>query len=307
MSLGLNANAYIVKKGETFSKIVGVNLPGLVFGRDGNLKRILKLNPHIKNPHLIFPGVEINLGEERNVVINISPEEKEVRQVASPDIAPVPEASPTSIELNPYFVFSSLSVVDRSSGAKAELASELYTGGRFTYIQKWNYDFQSLLQLNLAYVTFEQPTTSTITLKDSNKLLTGFRIGGKYNFKKNLRGYLNADYQKELFVRSINSTTVTVDGVLVPSLGPAVEYDFLDYNNLTLGVSGRLDYKLGAKVDSYRVKNGQLYGAGIYLKETNGLQIDLSFYTRSQDSTITKQKETGVFLGVKFMVPHRSK
>ncbi len=308
VSLSLNAHAYIVKKGESFSKIIGRNLPGLVYGRNGNFDKILKLNPQIKNPHLIIPGTEINLGDAGAVVSDVSvAEEKEVRNVASPDFAPVPESSPTSFEFNPYFVFSNLSVRDRSSGAKAELASELYAGGRFSYIQGWSEEFQSYLQLNFAYVTFEQPTTSQVSLKDSNRFLTGLSLGGKYHFKKNLRGYLHADYQKELFVRSIDTTTITVDGILVPSVGSNLEYDFLNYNNLILGISGKFDYKLASKADSYRVNNGYVYGAGLYLKEIKGIQTDLSFYTRGQDSTITQQKETGVFLSVKMMVPHGNK
>lgn len=64
LSNGLNAAEviYIVKRGDTLSKISAKKLGYPVYGVKGSLHALLGANPQIKNPNLIFPNQKIKLG-----------------------------------------------------------------------------------------------------------------------------------------------------------------------------------------------------------------------------------------------------
>lgn len=65
---------YVVKKGDVLSKIIKKNYPDKkIFGRNGMLKSILQINPHIKNPNLIFINQKITLIKN---IIPVAQEEK---------------------------------------------------------------------------------------------------------------------------------------------------------------------------------------------------------------------------------------
>lgn len=137
------ASAYVVKKGDSFSKIIGVNVAGPVFGRKGNFDRILKLNPQIKIPALILPRTEVLLTYP---LTTITEEKREV--TSETETIESPPTFPVSLEFNPYYLLSSLSIYDKSSGDKATLASQLHLGSNFSYFQNGHKRFQTFLQQN---------------------------------------------------------------------------------------------------------------------------------------------------------------
>ena len=55
---------YIVMRGDTLSGIASSHYPEMrIYGTEGSLEKLLKFNPEIKNPDLIFVGQKINLSE----------------------------------------------------------------------------------------------------------------------------------------------------------------------------------------------------------------------------------------------------
>lgn len=63
---GVTASAwavtYVVRKGEVLSEIIYRDIPGRIYGKNGNLAKILQLNPEIKDPNKIVDGQKINFG-----------------------------------------------------------------------------------------------------------------------------------------------------------------------------------------------------------------------------------------------------
>jgi nucleoid-associated protein YgaU len=56
------AQTHIVQEGDVLSKIVLKKYPNpdyKIYGPSGKIKDILKLNPQLKGPHLIYPNQEI--------------------------------------------------------------------------------------------------------------------------------------------------------------------------------------------------------------------------------------------------------
>ncbi len=69
---GLTASAwaytYVVKKGDVLSRVVHELVPGQVWGKHGSIKKVIALNPHVKNPDFIFPGDKIKIEAVENIV-----------------------------------------------------------------------------------------------------------------------------------------------------------------------------------------------------------------------------------------------
>ena len=56
-------STHTVQEGENLSHIVQHRLVGNIWGRNGNLARVQKMNPHVKNPNKILPGEIIDFGD----------------------------------------------------------------------------------------------------------------------------------------------------------------------------------------------------------------------------------------------------
>lgn len=300
------ALAYVVRPGDTFSKIVGVHLPGPTFGRKGNLNRIRKLNPQVKNIDLIFPGMKINLGELASEQSPLRPAEapaEQERVLASDKTLAPPVPSPFSLEFNPYFSMLELKLKDRDSGAEATLASQSNFGSNFSYRMDWSERLQSFVKLNLGYITFEQPSSGLVTTKRANKFLSGIGLGANYKLAPKLAGSFSVDYQKELFGRSLSANSITVDSVAVPSFSGRLSYDLGQRATHRFGLYGNYQYKLATSADDYKIHAGHNYGGGFYFNQQEWIQTEIGFFRREQNMNLSLQSETGVVLGMRFMMP----
>jgi uncharacterized protein (TIGR02594 family) len=74
-----NGNNYTVKRGDTLS--------GIAKDQGVNLSSLIKANPQIKNPNLIYPGQQINIPEAKNSTGNLSG--LKVSQSAPPSDSPM--------------------------------------------------------------------------------------------------------------------------------------------------------------------------------------------------------------------------
>ena len=117
-----------------------------------------------------------------------------------------------------------------------------------------------------------------------------------------------SDYQKELFVHAVSTQSVTLDAVGVPSIGGTLAYDAVKLAPFVLGVSSLVSVKMPAKTDAYSARLGALYAATIYLKQDVGgsgqkFISELGFFTRTQDTSLTRQTQTDLILRVHYFFP----
>ena len=317
-----NAFVYVVKEHDKFSKILGKYIPGPVWGRRGSYEKFLSFNPQIKNPNLILPGDEINLpvecalAEEKLPGLTREPAQvstpvqknSEIKPELNSKLALKEEASDdlsgTELELTPFFTMSALTAKDLTTGTRTTVASNIYAGVDARYIQIWNENFKTFIRAKLSDVTFQPPSASGKTLSDGSKFLSTFGIGGTTNLSSRIGFSLYGNLEKDLFIRALSTTSVTVDSVMVPSLGAKLSYDLVKLKAFTLNVAGVYEEKFQATTDSYTVGQGALYGGIIGVRQHNPrgdmFQIDLAAFTRPQNTSATTQTETTYTLSLKF-------
>jgi hypothetical protein len=290
---------YTVQEGDTLSHhVAGVLIPGPVWGKNGSLKKILRLNPGIKDPNHLVPGDQINLGDLYSgtfVQAIRAPAEEPLTQQ---ELIPPTFKRESHLSLSPSYAMTTLSATDPSTGSTSTFASELALGINVRYFQDWTPKFQSFIGLNLGEVVFEPPTNSSIILDNRSQIMSGVSFGGNFVLSPDFQLTTTVKYQKELFARSISTSEVTVDAVSLPEFEVEASYDLVSLSPFKLGISGAGEAIFPGSIDSYSVHWGSLYGGSVYLKEKD-YQTDLGFFTRSQNSSLVHQTENDLILSVR--------
>jgi len=292
---------HVVKEGESLSVIAQALVSPPVYGEKGSLEKVLALNPWIKDPNHILPNQEIDFGD--------LVKEKDVSTAASNEIKentrkPLSEGFQRGdgLVLSPYFSNTTLSVRDTASGSTSTLNSAANFGIDAYYLQQWDEDFSTFLHFKLGSISFEPPATSTRTLTNGSKVMSGFGAGANYTCSSKLMVGFLVDYEKALFARAVSTTEKTVDAVMIPQVGGRVSYDFIKFSPFTLGASGSLDLLLPGSTDSYQIRLGAQTGAILYLKrnaisgEQMNYQVGIGASSRSQNTSITSQSQTDLTL-----------
>lgn len=330
------AYTYVVKKGNSLSKITGQLVPGPAWGKNGSLKKVLALNPQIQNPNFILPGQIINIdgilsneqvqcaGLERMpaAVDEVESPSEETSNAPAPVAAePVAPPAPADVEkapafkrravvaLIPFYTLSGITAKDNTSGITSTFASLYNAGIRAAYIQEWTPSTQSFVSLKFSQIAFEQPTDSSRSIVNSKAFLSGVALGLSTGLTSRLNLELSADYQKEVFARAVSTQSATIDAVTIPSLGAKISFDIVDLDPFVLGLSSLVLIKMSTTTDAYIVKMGTQYGAIIYLKqfvgdnEASNFQTELSFTARDQGTSLIHQIQTDLTLGLRYFFP----
>jgi LysM repeat protein len=315
LGVASSAGAYIVQKDDTLSSIAYKNISTKVYGKDGSLEAILALNPQIKDSNFIKPGQFINIGEIKNVaavviptVRNIAEDSQNYVEVNNSEMADNDTLSFKGVALwalTPFYNITNLSATDNVTGSDSVVASKYHVGINASYVQDWSKDFQTAINLKLASIAFEEPASSTNTLKDTSKFLSTIGLETNHNLSEKTHLKLGASYGKELFIRAASTTSTAIDAVNISSISSKLSYDIKDLSPLTLGVSVSYAAKMPTKVDTYKLKFGHEYGASLYLKQLTGksqnsnIQTELGYTQRKQDTSFSTQTETNITLGVR--------
>ena len=318
-SVSATAWAYVVQEGDTLSTIAYKNISKKVYGDSGSLKKIIALNPQIKNPNFIRPGEEISIGEvavpalaksgdvNRSIAAEVEvkePVEQCVSEVASEKNTLFRRVA--SILLAPYFSIISLDSKDNITHSESTVASKYSAGITASFVQNWSESFQSAMNFKVGKVDFEKPTSSNRTLSESDKLITGLGIETSHDLSEKINLKFNADYSKELSIRAASTQSDTVDAIYIPSFGTKLSYEIANLDPFLLGVSGIYKAKMPAKSEGYDVRFGNEFGASLYLKQLankvddSRIETELGFLQRLQNTSVASQQETNIILTLRY-------
>ena len=310
-----SVGAYIVKQGDSLSSIAKKEISKYVYGKNGSLGQLISLNPQIKNPNFIRTGQVINLPKVEQTSIAEIQISNPREMAAEPTNQKIVESEVVSqkappfkrgatLTLNPEYSLLILSAKDRITQSSSMVASKSYLRLKTSYEQKWSDSLQSAIYLRLAQVQFEKPTSSKNTLSDSGKFLSSIGLETTHKFTENLNILAQAEFGKELFLRANTTTSVAVDAVNIGTLGMKTNYNLAHLEPFIIGISGSYELKLPASPDGYDVKLGHQFRGSIYLNQfvdqRSKFLTELGVRYRTQDTNVTTQSETNIFLGLTF-------
>jgi hypothetical protein len=314
----LAAGVYVVQPGDVLSRIAQKTLGSPIYNqKTGTLRKILALNPQIKNPDFILPGWEIRLDGGRRLASEEAPLTAPISANASefPNYSNVPVvASPQShqsgeIEILPEFSFFRINAIDKASGAQATLLSNLNVGAQLNWKQNWSDSFQTALSLHTLSTSAAAPDPKN--LSPSSQEVSGFDLGT--SFALNTRVWLDFTLgdNQELLARSMNTTTITLDRLFVPQATAGIHFTLVQSGAFSVGAGGSAGYLFQTtSPNGYTMLGGMAYTGQLGLTERLGNPSDswgdlvgrVFYDSQTQNTSFTYQtrQDLGVMLGIRF-------
>jgi len=303
------ASAYVVKPGDTLSKIAAKFIPGKVWGKNGSLGKIIVLNPHIKSIDLIFPGQNVEVSSQASVAATKNAVAALGRFPANSETkAPtISNKEFSRFTVGTKLSQSRLDATDSASGGKSVLGSAFTPQVVGRWEQHWNSGLKSYLQAQFKREDFKT-SSLTQTLLNSRPMLFGFEVGARIaSLGKNgaLTGALALD--QESFLRAKSTTQIIVDSLAVPKAKLNLNFDLLRSQTFRLVTELESAYLAPVSSASYKTKSGYGLGCSLFIRHERsphpffgGVHLNYSH----QGTTFSKQQyiNIGLMLGVDFDV-----
>lgn len=283
---------YRVRAGDSLSHIAvhHVEGPEALYGPGGKLERLLKQNPQIKNPDLIFPGDKITLSLEPSPL-----------EAPSFEREPIPDAP---FHLEPFaeltFMYTKLEAEDLNNQAGGSFTSQLVPRLRVGLRHLIAEDLKLELSVALQHTQWTPVTTGQNLEQPAPS--TSLRAGLEKKFSEALQLSLYAGMAQRIFSRASVINNYVFDPANVGFIGGAVDGTFLEKRGFHLGIRGAYDHLLPSKAGSIQVDAGHDLEASVFLKKKFSawsLEERLFWGTSQQNSELVRQKEqrVGLFLG----------
>ena len=216
-----------------------------------------------------------------------------------------PKSDTPEFEIAPRYGFLILTSQDNASLASASLSSQYFWGVDFKYLQTLSSSLKTFFNLGLQSVKFEPPTSVNKSIVNSKKFMSSLGAGVKISLTSDLEFMLSGNFEKQLFVRAVNTNSATIDAVGTPSLKSTLSWDAYSANSFILGLSGSAASHFPTPTDSYKVYRGESFDATLYLRQKHigsgdrNLETGICYSVREQNTSLTKQKERNLSIGLK--------
>ncbi len=300
---------YVVKNGDTLSNITQKNSIEKIYGKNGALKKLIKINPQIKNPSLIKPGSKIQLLNDWRIIANDIP-------AKVPDTVPVVAAAEVVeddgvsryglIEANPFLYYSRIDGTDIANGTKAIIISDINYGFNFRLSQVLSPNFRTNQIISLRRETFlADPSTTTAQIQNSTKTLTRLGLGGEYALTNRFSLLGNFAFSQELYYKGVAGSTssIQLQNVNLNRLEFGGIYKIWERKQFNIDVEGKSIFLLPSSNATFQTRLGIGYYGRISMIQnfTNfSIRSGLFFQSLSQDTSILKstRKDGGLDLGM---------
>ena len=322
---------YTIKANETLSEIAQAYVGEPVYPKDsGALARVLKLNPKIKDPHFVFVGERIILGESAEVqgcefrkAIIV---EQKAHKIVNRIIAQVVEQKTASLaavqkpiiqqpvqqienhadrfsmlDLSTGVFFTKVQGVEVLNGSRATLISGLNKFVDLFWIQNWSEYFKTHLNFGAEFVSINDSDTRTI--QNQSPSISHFSIGSLYSVSDRFAVGASVSDRQELFYHAVTATSVKMDSVVTPQFDFHVKATLISLSPFALGVIGDYRYLTGVTTDNYITKAGSAYEGEVFLEQTflnrKGVIHGGAFYAENhQGTSIVNQTRTDLGLRI---------
>lgn len=311
--------SYVVKVGDTLSRVAETLEGSGVYVQDKKLAQVLAMNPQIVNPNQIYIGQIIELPGAELASCVTATDSTVTRKIASEPLietkadstsnAVVPAEKDVGwrMELGLDYRSSAINLADSTTAATGSLYSKLNAGLLGTLLQDWSKAFSTFESFDLREVIINPAISSTKTLSGTSQFLTRFEIGALNRVGSSIEIKYGVCQAPGLFVQGINSSTLNIDAVPLWSVNTGVSWDFLRIGGTTLGASLGGAYILGKTTESYTVNSGTELKGAIYLKKQtasgSGLTITAGGLQKTQNTSILDHQEQSFGLGISYTLP----
>lgn len=271
---GIAQETYTVKSGDILSLLVKTRYPHeRLYGKRGKMAEVLKYNPHIKNPHKIFPNLKIHFAPEN--VIELKRDIAVVSPVAAPEVEVKPDLPLEEVgqhkgldqwNISAQNGFKYVSVTQSGVAGKSEVGVLL--SNAFKLNSEFLFDDWSL-GVQIDSYKFKLGTLSA----GDSKQMSALNLFGSYNW---FLGGLTVE-QSPLFRNNNGDTEMSRMTLLYLTLGAKKDIELPTTRPTFLKFKGWLGRPLSASSDSPSIRLNSLQGYGLFA------QVELSRQISAKD------------------------
>ena len=165
----------------------------------------------------------------------------------------------------------------------------------------WTDSFQTDMSLGGMSVGLVVPEGSTKTISNPTQSVFYVGGGGKYSFSRKFSLGAELATRQELFLRGIDSVSVTIDKVLVPQARIHARFQLIEIGSVTLGmeVSGGFLWPISTSL--YSIQGGVAAVEKLFVRsEGRTLNVEgaIVFSQQSQNTSISRQSSSDIGLSV---------
>jgi hypothetical protein len=256
----LSAESYVVSSRDTLSEIAYKAFPGPVYGEAGSLKKLLELNPHIKNPDIVLPGevIKLKTPELKQVEEKISQSNVDERVEVKDTVILQEDSMAMQLEVAPIVGFYRIDTEEKNAGSKASALSDLGYGGSLGWKYHLNEKFSLKLFALVMNYKFNVSQNKTLLKPRSSKADLGVKLHYQAS-QRSIWGF-ESTYGQDFLLVGKNITNLEIQKFHNTKL--TASYNHLIYQkdklSITAGVKGGV--MIPSSSDDYKIDLGHNYG-----------------------------------------------
>lgn len=287
---------YIVKEGETLSDILYQNYEGLIYGRHGNLAKLIQANSQIKDPNQISQNQVITIPDDFRPILKSQKEKSSQTKAIS--------NTNSYLTLGARSNFESLAATEKLSNEKEISSSELGYGVYLRWTHFWSDRFRFFLDSSMSKVRFKVSENKTLARDEFIKSYVG--VGLSYIIGKGNLVEFGTGLGESFVLNSKTSTELKIDKIVIPSLSFSGVHEIAAFNS---GYSFKGLWRAGALLPttqsdfSTELGNYWSLGAGSFFERNEkSFNIIVTYGQRAVETNDIKQtnKDIGISTGVGF-------
>ncbi|MBC76055.1 MAG: hypothetical protein CME64_08555 [Halobacteriovoraceae bacterium] len=212
------ADVYVVRPGDTASDILFRNVEGRIYGRDGNLSKLLKHNPNIVDPDNIVVGETLRFPKEFTLLSEkVKPEQQSPLKVKEKTNKKAqPQSAPQSLFFGLELGSMSLSATESATGENEVATSDLAYGATFKWVHNWSEKYNFFLNGSISKYKFQVSEGKSLEEENLTKAYAGVGLNHKYSNKSKFE--VEAGLSEALLLTSNSTTEIEVEKFVVPKL-----------------------------------------------------------------------------------------
>lgn len=269
LALSAHAAPYIVQKGDTLSSVSKQLYGDPIYGKNGSLKKLVGLNPQLKNINLIFPGD----------ILNAEHVQTEVQQTSTPDpgpetLIPPPVITASDDDFEPKSLFKlgvgvdyfRVDATDKSTKDSATVLSRPSPRVTLSWNLFFNPEWSTEVLFSLRQEKISQDTTSARKLNKTNFNRLNMHFGVNRHWSDKNKTLVYVGRSERGFLRAISATELTLDAGTSTDVG--VKHETIIYKKKTAlaGLDVQAAYLSSAETPGYRTDPGYMVQGGGFIR-----------------------------------------
>ena len=297
----VHAETFIVKKGDTLSQVAEQFLGKPIYSSKGSLRKLIALNPQIKNPNFIRPGQIIYVSTTTEEVA-VEPQEDTfepepvIEMISAPEEIPA-EDTPVIKTTYKFGASTGLEYLDINASGKefndkANLVMSPVPTVKLFAERDWSEKYSSRFTFAHAFEP-KVDTRANQELKNSQGHRSRFSLDltRKINDQFRVRGI--GAYARRSFIKAESDEVLSLDRIYGFEIGGGAEFDFFKKEKSTIGAGLDAFYLAPSSGAGYTTDSGYSTLANVYLRhQLSSMMLEASTYYGhwNQDTKFVSQK-----------------